>query len=232
MKPKISWTAREYKELAAWFIDHQYSPEAHGLRALLQEAQEAVLPRDRHRSLTCTDPRTKRKIVEHWKAMRDGANPTPSPTPEKPTAPTLDAFSLEDLLVEIAQRVARGFESITRPPQIASTTTLVDVAHKHNPFMHSAPRVSRPELLVVGTYGPQEACLRDTFPEVDFVFVGSDTKPGAVRAHRDAEHAFVLTKFISHAQYGHVQSLYPSDHTMINGGMTELKERLREYLHS
>ena len=232
-KTRISWTQREYKELAAWFLDHQYSPEEHGMRPRLKEAQVAVLPRDRHRPMSWVDAGTRRKLTEYWKELRavpDIPTLARESEPEPPKVPTLDDFTLEDLLVEIARRVARGFESITQAPQIVSATTLVDVAHKHNPFMHSAPRVPRPELLVVGTYGPQEACLRDLFGNAELVFVGSDASPGMISRHgAGADHAFILTKFISHAMFDHVKKL-SCEYTMVNGGMTELKERMREYL--
>lgn len=232
-KNVIRWTEREYKELAAWFLDNQYSPEEYGMRPRLKEAQEAVLPRDRHRPMTWVDSATRRKLAQYWREMRvSPVAPQPS-EPAPPLAlPTLDAFSLEDLLVEVARRVARGLENVLQAPQIVHKDFAPELLPpaKHNPFMHASVKRETPELLVIGTYGPQEACLRELFTDAALRFVGSDEGAATIaRKGGGVDHAFVLTKFISHAQFDHVKKL-PCPYTMVNGGMTELKEKLREYL--
>lgn len=230
----VRWTSREYREVAAWFVDHQYSPKDRGLKRLIDEAQESLFTPDRRRPLTWVDMTTRRRLVAEWEALR--AKPDPQPVvagPVTPEAPTLEAFTLEDLLVEVARRVARGFENITRQLQVVQppqTTPGPSPSPKHNPFMSSTVKKPIPEVLVVGTYGPQEACLRDLFGNAELVFVGSDASPVMISRHgAGADHVFILTKFISHAQFDHVKKL-PCPYTMVNGGMTELKEKLREYL--
>lgn len=232
----VRWTSREYREVAAWFVDHQYSPKDRGLKRLINEAQESLLPPDRRRPFTWVDMTTRRRLIAEWEALR--AQPDPQPViadPVTPEPPTLEAFTLEDLLVEVARRVARGFENITRPLQESTPRQTVadpDPPPKHNPFMASPAKQVAPEILVVGTYGPQEACLRDMFDNVELVFVGSDEGAAAVsRKGKGVDHAFILTKFISHAQFDHVKKL-PCEYTMVNGGMTELKERMREYIRT
>lgn len=234
-KTRISWTQREYKELAAWFLDNQYSPEQYGMRPLLQEAQVAVLPRDRHRPMSWVDAGTRRKLTEYWKELRavpDIPTLARESEPEPPKVPTLDDFTLEDLLVEVARRVARGLENVLQAPQIVHKDFAPELPPpaKHNPFMHASVKRETPELLVIGTYGPQEACLRELFTDAALRFVGSDEGAATIaRKGGGVDHTFVLTKFISHAQFDHVKKL-PCPYTMVNGGMTELKEKLREYL--
>lgn len=51
MKPKVSWTSREWSRIAQWFLNESINPDARGFKQNLCEAQKAVLPAERHRTL-------------------------------------------------------------------------------------------------------------------------------------------------------------------------------------
>lgn len=225
MKPHIVWTQREWASVATWFRDHCIDPEARGFSNALREAQEAVLPSERHRSCVGLTHNVRRDAVL---AMQNLAPPEPHKTAAPPTVQDL---STEDLLVELARRIARV---ITVAQQLCDSGTMVSKPvdrgfhppAKHDPTPPREERTAKKKVLIVGPMGWQQQRLVQQFPLLDLRFCSVDNRPEDVYVKGvHCSEVILWTKFMTHAQQDQAKlSEVPKWYA---NGLEEIEARLR-----
>lgn len=196
MKNKVSWTQRELGLLAQYFASHDIDPMARGFSPALRSAQEKALPADRWRTTVGLESKTRQDIALAIQNLPKPAGPI-TVTPPKPVA---EQLSTEDLLVELARRVAKMLET---PRIVYGANPPVDrgfhPAPKHDPNPPTQARLKKPRILIVGPKGEQQTTLREMFPSLDLEFWTCEDNPGLPVRGTLAE-AILWTKFMSHAQ--------------------------------
>lgn len=139
--------------------------------------------------------------------------------------PTIQDLSTEDLLVELARRVARFLESKSK-----SGLLLVDRGfyppHKHDPRPQSEVRPAKKKVLIVGPMGWQKQRLVQQFPLLDLRFCSVDNRPEDVYVKGvHCSEVILWTKFTTHAQQD--QAKLSEVPRWYANGLEEIEARLR-----
>jgi hypothetical protein len=189
----------------------------------MKRCMVAVLPRDRWRSDTSAS--FMRKPI--LKALALLPSITVPPKVESTPPPGAAALSTEDLLVELARRLAKLLDA---PAQEGKPLVTSFPKRKHNPFMDISPR--RPTLdrvLVIGPLKGQQKEIMAAHGEwIDLRFVASEESPALVgEVGRAADHVVLWTNFISHSHQEQAKKLSAKLH-YVTGGMSALHDKLRE----
>lgn len=219
MKPKVVWTQREWGLVAQWFVDHDVNPKDYGFVTAFRKAQEAVLPPDRQRCTIGLTSKTKQDLVLVIQNLPK-AKPEAARPPEPPRA---EVLSTEELLVELARRIARLLEP-------KSESSLVDRGfhppRKHDPNPPREVRTAKIKVLVIGPRGSQQERLRTAFPMLDLRFVLAEELPSLVMTRSaDCREIILWTKFMNHAQQTAAQNT--GIDTWYANGLEEIEARLR-----
>jgi len=196
VKPQVRWTGREWTLLAQYFIDAEISPDAYGFSKTLNDAQMSRLPPERWRSVKGVPATLKKELKEHITALEyKVAFATPYPPPEdKP--PSAESLSTEDLLVELARRIAKLLEPAKSHP--------VDRAF-FPPPMSQAPKEQevpprKLRILVCGPNGDTSQSLRTQFPNLDLRFYKYEENPTHIPMKAQGVNSILcITKFMTHA---------------------------------
>lgn len=221
MKTKVVWTSREWRLLADYFVAHRMNPQDHGFSRALDTAQRNALPEERWRTVVGIPKEVRQQLSREMELVSAPLKaPRRPPEPEKPSAST---FSTEDLLVELARRIARLFE----PQVVVDAAPTVDrgfhPAPKHDPTPAPSERKRKPKILVVGPKGEQQSRLQVKFPGLDLHFVTCEDHPSRV-AVGQVDEVILWTKFMSHAQQDSVKAL--GNVTRYVNSMVEIEDRL------
>lgn len=234
MKTKVRWTTRELGLIAEWFIKHGIRPGERGFSAALGKAQQDVLPAERHRSCVGLTPKTRDGV----QAAIEGVElRTREPLPEHkswtPPTPTADTLSTEDLLVELARRIAKmldRIDNVMMQPQIVPNNPADRGFHpapKHDPDPSlDKIRVQKLRFLIVGPKGHQQELLRKEFPTFLLHFVTCESNPNQCSVGR-VDEAILWTKFMNHAQQDAVKKL--GYQIWYANSMAEIEARLRSH---
>ncbi len=223
MKPQVRWTSREWALLAQYFIDVGISPDAYGFSRALDHAQKKVLPSERHRSVSGVPAKLKKEIktqigmLEH--ARREEATRVKPPEPKPPSA---ESLSTEDLLVELARRVAKLLQ-----PQVIHNP--VDRAFFPPPVAkEQGTKQEKIRILIIGPRAEQQEALRVEFPMLCLRFVTAEEHPRMVfeRGHGAVE-VIIWTKFLTHAQQNMAKNM--SAHIHYANSNQQVRERLTKW---
>ena len=202
-KPHVVWTQREWGLIAQWFLEQNIDPEARGLSKSLEEAQKARLPRDRQRSCVGLEKGVRQRlraeadeILRRKEAEPELPKPT-GPVVFVPDPPAVEKLSTEELLVELARRIARFLDPVkVEHPEDRGFHP------KHNPCPKGDVRVDKPKVLVVGPDAVAQARLEKDFEDqLNLRFVGYQDNPALIDTRCGGAVAIAcVTRFISHAQ--------------------------------
>lgn len=225
MKPKVIWTTREWEAVVRYFMEHGHDPAKHGFKTHLSSAQDAVLPPERRRSLIGIPRGLRNEVINT--ISRLSLTTRPEPVPQPPQKPSLEDFSTEDLLVEVARRVAKFLESKSESGPLPVDRGFHPTT-KHDPRPQSEVRPAKIKVLVVGPRGAQVELLVRAFPRLDIRFVQVEDPPERVyEKGRHCDEIILWTKFMSHAQQE--QAKLTGVPTWYANGMEEIEARLRSY---
>ena len=221
MKPKVIWTSREWSLIAHWFLTNQINPDHFGFTGHLKKAQEEVLPVDRQRAVKGIPAKLKRGVRDAITLVKHQNAPAPTKPIEAPEA---EALSTEELLVELARRVAKLLE-----PSAQKDTTMVDRGFhpKHDPSPKSEARPVQKRILIVGPMAHQQEQLRRKFYDLRLVFVTCEDSPSTCAAG-SIDECILWTKFMNHAHQDVVKSL--GYNTWYANSMAEIEARLRTHV--
>lgn len=219
MKPQVRWTGREWALLAQYFIDVGIDPDAYGFSRALDHAQKKVLPPERHRAIKGVPAQLKKVLKEHIVAAEyKTAFATPYP-PLDPKPPSAESLSTEDLLVELARRIAKLFEPAKPNP--------VDRAYFPPPTAkeQGVATPCRKRILIVGPRAEQQEALRVEFPMLCLRFVTAEEHPRMVFERGcTASEIIIWTKFLTHAQQNMAKNM--SAHIHYANSNQQIRERL------
>lgn len=219
----IRWTTREWRLIADRLVKEGVDPDKHGWRTAVRVAMMEGLPEDRWREPHSLND-AKKTLIPLMREVRD--NPKSEdvlnlgPVQCTPEPPSAENLSTEELLVELARRIAHLLE-----PQ---KTNPVDRGFhpKHNPFCEVAPRPPSRRFLIIGPKGQQQEFLRKIFPNFKLIFVTCEDNPKAC-AVGVVEEAILWTKFMKHAQQEAVEAL--GYKRWFANTMDEIEARLRSH---
>lgn len=208
----IRWTQREWKLIADWLVRNETDPNRHGWRCDLIKAMQSVLPKDRWRE-THSLNNGKEMLIPLMKHLKENLSSAPAPV-----IPKASEFSTEELLVELARRLApiidgRAMQDALNVAQVKHNAAVDRGFHpetKHNPLPESPEQKQRKKrVLIVGPQPAQANRLRSFAPGLDLVFVTTEDKPARCSVG-NVECAIIWDKFVTHAQQNTVKSLgYP-----------------------
>lgn len=223
MKPKVVWTTREWRQIADWFARNGVNPDDRGFTTNLDAAQKATLPADRHRTMAGLPKEVRARVKEEVAKIQ--LKPGPVVHAPEPKAPSAQSLSTEELLVELARRIARFLEP-------GPTTLPVDRGFypppKHDPSPQREGRTVKPKFLIVGPRGQQQERLRTMFPLLDLRFVTCEENPALVRDRgMHCREIILWTKFMNHAQQESAKTLEGTVSTWYANGLEEIEARLR-----
>lgn len=202
MKPQVRWTSREWALLAQYFLDVGIDPDAYGFSRALDHAQKKVLPPERHRAVKGVPAQLKKEIktqigiLKHQ--QREEATMVKPPEPKPPSA---ESLSTEELLVELARRIAKMLQPqiIHNPVDRAFHPLTTENTH-HPKAVEQVTKLHKLRVLVCGPNGDTSRSLTADFPNLDLRFVEYDTNPAKV--HERANHVDVILcirKFVKHS---------------------------------
>ena len=199
-RPHVVWTQREWVLIAEWFVHNHINPEARGLSTALSEAQDNKLPADRRRSMIGLGIGVRRRVKEAMAAVQkrlDNLPPPTGPVVFVPDPPAAKMLSTEELLVELARRIARLLE----PAKVEHPEDR-GFHPKHDPCPKGDVRVGKPKVLIVGPDSvAQERLAKDFAGSLALRFVGYQDNPALIGTRCDqAVTIACVTRFISHAQ--------------------------------
>lgn len=212
MKPQVRWTTREWELLAKYFVDNSFDPDKYGFSAAFDEAQKSVLPSERWRS-TAGGATTaiKKMLKEHMQGLEYAAA-FDKPWPPEPVAPPPgpEALSTEELLVELARRLAKLLETSTSQTDVLEKVDFLErkfeeariIDHGfHKCATEKAPeKVHKPCILVCGPNGYRARSLTAEFPGLDLRFIEYDTNPAHVKDRaKYVDSILCITKFVKHS---------------------------------
>jgi len=195
MKTMVRWTGREWALLAQYFLDLEIDPEKYGFSRSLDNAQKALLPKERWRSIKGVPATLKKELKEHITALEyKVAFDTPYPPPEdKP--PSAESLSTEELLVEIARRIAKLLEPAKPNPVDRAFFPPLTKA------VTEACKIEKARILIVGPRAEQREALRTKFPMLCLRFVDVESGERAIREMATTCVEIILwTRFMTHSQ--------------------------------
>lgn len=193
MKTKVTWTSREWGLIAKWFRDNKVDPQDYGFLRNLDAAQVANLPEDRQRTISGLPKEVRARIEAEVRALQHTSS-APAPQPLIPKLPTARDLSTEDLLIELARRIAPLFE-----PRIDYSLVDRGFHPPHDPKPVKEERRNKKHIMVVGPLPAQQEHLRTLFPELRLDFVASDENPDNCKVGCLRDEVILWTKFMSHA---------------------------------
>lgn len=218
MKSKVSWTSREWRLVAKYFIDNHISPDRYGFSGEVERAQKEVLPADRHRNVRGIPAKLKSELKAQMKLFEleslQKEEQAPGAIMHIPP-PGTEALSTEDLLVELARRVARWLSRSEEQVEIGQQLQLMQTQFaKVDRGFHPAPKdkepakVHKPRILVCGPNGDTSRSLSSEFPHFDLRFVEYDANPAVVWERGGmVDQVLVITKFVKHSTVDAVKAL-------------------------
>lgn len=200
-KSHVVWTQREWELIATWFMERSIDPTRRGFSTALSEAQDDTLPQERRRSTVGLDSGVRRKVQETMTAVQrrlDSLPPPTGPVVFVPDPPTTEELSTEDLLVELARRIARFLE----PAKVEQHPEDRGFHPKHDPCPKNEERRCKLKVLIVGPdSAAQERLAKDFAGTLALRFVGYQDNPALIGTRCDQAVAIAcVTRFISHAQ--------------------------------
>jgi hypothetical protein len=242
---KVFWNLQEKRQLcqasALLMLDLQASSKLDALH----QAQQAVLPPERHRDL---------KTLQGCEWFLDGVEQEidrlrlerkARPPENSAVLASLDDMSLAQLwpllrkrlVTEAASFLSDVLKEVKWPeqvtPEIAEATMDAVVSRvRHLPFLVSdAPKSAKPSALIVGLRGGQlEEIRRDFGEQFDLRFFTVDENKDKLRHMcEQVDHAIAVTDFISHSHEDIMKSR-SRHYVRSNGGITRLKEVLKGLL--
>lgn len=211
MKPQVRWTGREWALLAQYFIDVGIDPDAYGFSRALDHAQNKVLPSERWRAVKGVPAQLKKEIktqigmLEHKmrEELQQPVQYVPPPGPE--------ALSTEDLLVELARRVAKLLQPRTEvQDSVLAQLKFLEEKFKDQPVDRAffPPPTAKEQtikkhklrILVCGPNGDTSQSLRTQFPNLDLRFFKYEENPAHVALKAQGVDCILcITKFMTHA---------------------------------
>ena len=219
MKPQVRWTSREWERLAQYFIDAGIDPDKFGFSRSLGDAQKKMLPAERHRNVKGIPAQLKKKLKEHTMALEYKiAFATPYP-PLDPKPPIAESLSTEDLLVELARRIAKLFEPAKPNP--------VDRAYFPPPTAkeQGVATPCRKRILIVGPRAEQQQALKHKHPTVLLRFVTLEEGDRLIAERSvSCEEIILWTKFMTHSQQTAAKNT--EVRTWFANTMQQIEERL------
>lgn len=210
MKTKIRWTTREWGELAQHFIAHDIDPDKYGFASEFDKVQKAVLPQERWRSIAGSAALSiKRMLKEQIRIIGHQLREEPVAVQYVPP-PGPEALSTEDLLVELARRLAKLLEPSKSQAEVLEQirflerkfeeARIIDHGFHKCPNDKAPEKVHKPRILVCGPNGDTSRALTSEFPGVDLRFVAYEDNPQLVRGRAQGCSAILcITKFIQHS---------------------------------
>lgn len=237
MKPQVRWTSREWALLAQFFIDTDINPDAYGFSRVLDQAQKKVLPSERHRSVSGVPAQLKKEIktqigiLEH--ARREEATMVKPPEPKPPSA---ESLSTEDLLVELARRVAKLLQPRTEvQDSVLAQLKFLEEKFKDQPVdraffppptaKEQGTKQEKTRILIIGPRAEQQEALRVEFPMLCLRFVTAEEHPRMVFERGcTAIEIIIWTKFLTHAQQNMAKNM--SAHIHYANSNQQIRERL------
>lgn len=240
MKPKVVWTTREWAIIAEWFRDNDIDPTQRGFANALREAQTNKLPSDRHRSIVGLTIKTRLDValaINLLQAKPHAPVATPDPAPQ---VTKVEVLSTEELLVELARRIAKLLE----PRSDAQSSVLEQLRFleekfasvdrgfypppKHDPSPVQEVKPPRKKVLVIGPNNDAEKFLHEEFPNLALRFVNKDDPPSRITdLARCCEVIVAVTKFCSHKQTETMKAQNKTPWALVTSTQ-ELREWLRK----
>lgn len=210
MKTKIRWTTREWGELAQYFIAHDIDPDKYGFSSEFDKVQKAVLPQERWRSITGSAAvSSKRMLKEQILIIGHQLREEPAAVQYVPP-PGAEDLSTEDLLVEVARRLAKLLEPSKSQAEVLEQldflerkfeeARIIDHGFYKFPRDKAPEKVHKPRILVCGPNGDTSRALMSAFPGTDLRFVAYEDNPQRVRERAQGCSAILcITKFVHHS---------------------------------
>ncbi len=240
MKPQVRWTGREWALLAQYFLDHNVDPDRFGFSGALHKAQTEVLPPERHRAVKGVPAQMKKALKEHIVALEyKTAFATPYP-PLDPKPPSAEGLSTEDLLVELARRIAKLLQPSVAQADVLSQLKFLEEKFKDQPVdrgffpppsikLEKSRSTAQPRLLIVGPRNGQQEELRKEHPNLRLHFVTSEERPALIDAAAPCcDEVILWTNFINHQHQVHAKAT-GRPVVLLSGGLSTLHARLASW---
>jgi len=187
----IRWEQREWRLIAERLVHTHVDPNIHGWRHEVVSAMKMVLPKERWRDPTCLN-NAKQILVPIMRMVV--AKPPEKKELPPPQAPTAEQLSTEDLLVELARRIAKLLEPAKPNP--------VDRAFFPPPASQETKFEKKKKLriLVCGPNGDTSQALHQQFPSLDLRFHKYEENPAHVATRaQGVNYILCITKFMAHS---------------------------------
>lgn len=213
----IRWTQREWRLIADRLVQQGVTPEKHGWRSEVVSAMKMVLPKERWRTEHSLNDVKKvlRPLMSEAKLAHVSEREVQSTPP-----PGAASLSTEELLVELARRIAKMMEAAKPLP----------VDRGFFPPASQAPKEEckkeRPRILIIGPQPEQQHALEKQFPELCLRFVKVEEPAHlAVERGRSCHEVILWTKFMTHSQ----QAIAKKLPTWYAASMIDVQERLKTW---
>lgn len=235
----IRWTQREWQQIAGRLVVGGVDPSLHGWRGEVMRAMKGVLPKDRWRDASCLN-NAKQILVPLMKQTVKTEEPVVRPAEIHPV--TLRDSPLEELLVELARRVARLLAPSMVEQDVLKQFRFLEEKFKDSPPVDRGfypPPMSKqedceeamrpPRILIVGPRNGQQEELTKAHPKLRLSFVASEDRPGLINKMADiCDEIVVWTNFVNHQHTAHAKSS-GRPMVLISGGLSSLHARLSDW---
>lgn len=211
MKHHIRWTTREWEELAQFCLENGIDPDRYGFTREFGKVQKSVLPSERWRSLEGgAAVSIKRMLKGQIQLLKLKIPSQPVAVQYVPPPPGPEDLSTEDLLVEVARRLAKLLEPSKSQAEVLEQVRflerkfeearIIDHGFHKCPNDKAPEKVHKPRILVCGPNGDTSRALMSAFPGVDLRFVEYGDNPQLVRGRAQGCSAILcITKFVHHS---------------------------------
>lgn len=228
-KTRVVWTTNDWNIVAGYFLDNALNPDEHGFSTNLRNAQQKLLPAEKHRSTNGLEPSVKRRLKEGIAAIKAGHvvvnQLKPVPAVEKAETIRPDQLTTEFLLVELAKRLAKLFEPVVAHFEPVDRAFYPPPAELH----HDMPMDRQPRILVCGPRGEQQHELQRSHPKLDLRFVASeDDVVWVTKTGPSCDEIVLWTNYISHQHQVHAK-LTGRPIRFVSGGLHAIHERLKQW---
>lgn len=255
-KIHVYWKPDEYAKVGAWLVAHGFTDlSRRGILAAIEQAQKAVLPVERHRSVTATTvfkplipamqeavaAQEALKAEAQRKAAQEAEERRAAEEAEKQAAEEAKARQLmqeaQDALVPqhpidamlqgLAREMAQRFAHYMRIElQTAMSRELSAAVSSTIPGGSNAPTLApRQRVLVVGLKPNQAGMISQEFQDIDLRFVESGTTPQAIKGKTNGVDTVIGITDFMGHDQEDVMKSHPG-YVRVSGGMTKLRSVL------
>lgn len=253
-KTKVFWKAQELTELSKHYID--FKMRGNSMTDSIRLAQEAFLPKERHRNIHCMSqmPKGWTELVDiakkdYIEAQRlEKAIPKPEVEPvlesKKQSTPDLSFGDIlgmaqkqfmDTVLTALANKVADLVISKLQDSSVGAATLSPQIqealhvhVRKHNAEGIQEPKVAKTKVVIIGMLPRQLENLIPEYPMLELSVIEKVTSAKKIASKlANADRVISMTTHMSHSLEEQVKaSVKRGCYKRIHGGLTKFREEL------